>query len=190
MPVSTVFSGRWIRRGGPIPSLCPILCNICIVTHILYAEWFRTSVKKLSRTYGMLHWTIWGREPGVHEPSLRYGSKLVYDIVYFLFTLVTVTCKYSTLIQLTYHFASYNSWSNWRPPTSMQKWHRRMRFCRTLTNITDVFWIISYTATILVTNSMPVSTVFPDRWIGRGGPVPWPARTPDLNPLHYFYGNI
>ena len=50
----------------------------------------------------MLHWTIWGREPGVHEASLRkYGSKLVYHItVYFLFTLVTVTCKYSTLTQL------------------------------------------------------------------------------------------
>ena len=32
---------------------------------------------------------------------------------------------------------------------------------------------------------MPVSTAFPGRWIGRGGPVPWPARSPDLNPLHY-----
>ena len=29
------------------------------------------------------------------------------------------------------------------PPTSMQKWHRRTRFCLTLTNIPDVFWIIS-----------------------------------------------
>ncbi|PSN32148.1 hypothetical protein C0J52_23854, partial [Blattella germanica] len=27
---------------------------------------------------------------------------------------------------------------------------------------------------------------FPDRWIGRGGPIPWPARSPDLNPLDYF----
>ena len=36
---------------------------------------------------------------------------------------------------------------------------------------------------------MPVSTVFPGRWVGRGGPIPWPARSPDLNPLHYFYGN-
>ena len=51
----------------------------------------------------------------------RYGSKFVYHItVYFLFTLVTVTCKYSTLTQLTYNFASYNSCSNWRPPTSMK----------------------------------------------------------------------
>ena len=31
--------------------------------------------------------------------------------------------------------------SNWRPPTSMQTWHRRKRFCRTLTTIPGVFWI-------------------------------------------------
>ena len=96
----------------------------------------------------MLHWTIWDREPGVHEASLRrYGSKLVYHItVYNLFTLVTVTCKYSTLTQLTYHFASYNSCSNWRPPTSMQTWHQRTRFCRTLTNIAVCFeWLASRT---------------------------------------------
>ena len=24
----------------------------------------------------------------------------------------------------------------------------------------------------------------------RGDPIPWPARSPDLNPLRYFYGNI
>jgi len=27
---------------------------------------------------------------------------------------------------------------------------------------------------------------FPNSWIGRGGPVAWPARSPDLNPLDYF----
>ena len=26
---------------------------------------------------------------------------------------------------------------------------------------------------------------FPDRWIGRGGPIPWPARCPDLTPMDY-----
>lgn len=26
----------------------------------------------------------------------------------------------------------------------------------------------------------------PDRWIGRGGPISWPPRSPDLNPLDYF----
>lgn len=28
---------------------------------------------------------------------------------------------------------------------------------------------------------------FPGRWIGRGGPVLWPPRSPDLNPLDFFY---
>lgn len=27
---------------------------------------------------------------------------------------------------------------------------------------------------------------FPDRWIGRGGPFRWPARSPDLTPLDFF----
>lgn len=27
---------------------------------------------------------------------------------------------------------------------------------------------------------------YPERWIGRGGPVPWPARSPDLNPLDFY----
>ena len=31
-----------------------------------------------------------------------------------------------------------------------------------------------------------LNAVFPGRWIGRGGPIPRPARSPDLNPLHYF----
>jgi hypothetical protein len=28
--------------------------------------------------------------------------------------------------------------------------------------------------------------VFPDRWIGRSGPVAWPPRSPDLSPLDFF----
>lgn len=28
---------------------------------------------------------------------------------------------------------------------------------------------------------------FPNRWIGRGGPVAWPARSPDLSPLDFFF---
>ena len=95
----------------------------------------------------MTNWTIRGRGLGVHEASVRrYGSKRDYHIsVYFLFTLVTVTCKYSIMTQLTYHFASYNSCSNWRLPASMQAWHRRTRFCRTLTNIPGVFRITGFT---------------------------------------------
>lgn len=28
---------------------------------------------------------------------------------------------------------------------------------------------------------------YPDRWIGRLGPMLWPPRSPDLNPLDFFY---
>ncbi|KAJ4432367.1 hypothetical protein ANN_20986 [Periplaneta americana] len=32
---------------------------------------------------------------------------------------------------------------------------------------------------------------FPDRWIGRGGPIGWPPRSPDLNPLNfYLWGHL
>lgn len=29
---------------------------------------------------------------------------------------------------------------------------------------------------------------FPMQWIGRGGPIAWPARSPDLTPVDFFYG--
>ena len=28
---------------------------------------------------------------------------------------------------------------------------------------------------------------FPDGWIGRGGPIPWPPRSLDLSPLDFFF---
>jgi len=31
-----------------------------------------------------------------------------------------------------------------------------------------------------------LSQKFENRWIGRGGPVHWPARSPDLTPLDFF----
>lgn len=31
-----------------------------------------------------------------------------------------------------------------------------------------------------------LNEAYPNRWIGRGGPVAWPARSPDLNPLDFF----
>lgn len=31
-----------------------------------------------------------------------------------------------------------------------------------------------------------LDSMFPERWIGRGGPVPWPPRSPDLTPLDFF----
>lgn len=37
---------------------------------------------------------------------------------------------------------------------------------------------------ILVRNYL--NEVYPNRWIGRGGPQPWPPRSPDLNSLDFF----
>lgn len=34
-----------------------------------------------------------------------------------------------------------------------------------------------------------LNEAFGERWIGRGGPVSWPARSPDLNPLDFFLGS-
>jgi len=31
-----------------------------------------------------------------------------------------------------------------------------------------------------------LSERFPDAWIGRDGPIPWPPRSPDLPPLDFF----
>lgn len=35
-----------------------------------------------------------------------------------------------------------------------------------------------------------LNTIYPNRWIGRRGPTEWPARSPDLTPLDFFYGDI
>ncbi|GBM45707.1 hypothetical protein AVEN_14150-1 [Araneus ventricosus] len=32
-----------------------------------------------------------------------------------------------------------------------------------------------------------LNAAFPTRWIERGGPVAWPPRSPDLNPLDFFF---
>ena len=31
---------------------------------------------------------------------------------------------------------------------------------------------------------------FPAQWIGRGRPIPWPARSPDITPLDFFFGGF
>ena len=33
-----------------------------------------------------------------------------------------------------------------------------------------------------------LNATFPERWIGRDGPTPWPPRSPDINPLDFFVG--
>lgn len=35
--------------------------------------------------------------------------------------------------------------------------------------------------------SMWLNLHFPERWIGNNGPIMWPPRSPDLNPLDFFY---
>ncbi len=36
-----------------------------------------------------------------------------------------------------------------------------------------------------------LDVVFPQRWLGPGGPVPWLARSPDLTPLDFFlWGHV
>jgi len=35
-----------------------------------------------------------------------------------------------------------------------------------------------------------LNQIFPNRWIGTYGVIPWPARSLDLTPLDYFYGGI
>ena len=31
-----------------------------------------------------------------------------------------------------------------------------------------------------------MDATFPNRWIGRDGPTPWPPRSPDITPLDFF----
>ena len=36
-----------------------------------------------------------------------------------------------------------------------------------------------------------LNTIFNNQWIGTNGPIQWPPRSPDLNPLDYFmWGNL
>ncbi|EZA47953.1 hypothetical protein X777_15037, partial [Ooceraea biroi] len=32
-----------------------------------------------------------------------------------------------------------------------------------------------------------INDLYPGRWIGRGGPVAWPPRFPDLTPMNFFF---
>ncbi|KAJ8923944.1 hypothetical protein NQ315_006720 [Exocentrus adspersus] len=35
-----------------------------------------------------------------------------------------------------------------------------------------------------------LNDVFPGKWIGKRGPIEWPARSPDLSPLDFYFGVI
>ena len=38
----------------------------------------------------------------------------------------------------------------------------------------------------MTSKSNLINARFPNRWIGRGGPVQWPPRSPDLTPMDFF----
>lgn len=40
---------------------------------------------------------------------------------------------------------------------------------------------------IIVRNLLDRPNYFHNRWIGRGGPIEWPPRSPDMNPLDFFF---
>jgi len=35
-----------------------------------------------------------------------------------------------------------------------------------------------------------LDVTFPNRWIERDGPIPWPPRSPDIIPLHFFLWGV
>jgi hypothetical protein len=36
-----------------------------------------------------------------------------------------------------------------------------------------------------------LNETFPDQWIGRSGPIPWPPHSPDITPLDFFlWGHV
>ena len=56
-----------------------------------------------------------------------------------------------------------------------------------------VMWLLhdGAPAHFRITVRRHLNTIFPGRWIGRGGPIPWPPRSPDLNPIDfYLWGHL
>ncbi|CAL1291506.1 unnamed protein product [Larinioides sclopetarius] len=60
-----------------------------------------------------------------------------------------------------------------------------------------IFYMLSLNNYSLVSDGAPphfslsvrkaLNGKYPDSWIGRDGPIPWPARSPDLTPLDFFF---
>jgi len=52
-------------------------------------------------------------------------------------------------------------------------------------------WIRWCTSTLGFTHVRQfLDATFPNRWIGRDGPTPWPPRSPDITPLTSIYGGM
>ena len=45
---------------------------------------------------------------------------------------------------------------------------------------------ISYKSGLLHIIQEQSESIFPEKWIGRRGPIDWPARSPDLTPMDFF----
>jgi len=41
-----------------------------------------------------------------------------------------------------------------------------------------------------ICNSWFLDATFPNNWIGRDGPTPWPPRSPDITPLDFFLWGV
>ncbi|EZA50914.1 hypothetical protein X777_10741 [Ooceraea biroi] len=48
-------------------------------------------------------------------------------------------------------------------------------------------WSLNVCCGVLRVARTVLHEMFPERWIGRGGYISWPARSPDLNPLDFFF---
>lgn len=55
-------------------------------------------------------------------------------------------------------------------------------------NVRERMWLQHDGATCHFARSVRehLDASYPERWIGRGGPIPWPPRSPDLNPIDFF----
>ena len=51
-----------------------------------------------------------------------------------------------------------------------------------------MFYVNLYSIKFLLTLHVRefLNETFPNRWIGRDGPIPWPPRSPDITPLDFF----
>jgi len=63
-------------------------------------------------------------------------------------------------------------------------------WCDAFLQVLDIPYLLSIHSVLNVPPQDFVTDVlnerFPDAWIGRGGPIPWPPRSPDISPLDFF----
>ena len=78
--------------------------------------------------------------------------------------------------------------SNVRPPTSIPKrqWSSRGLSLRSKVPSSSVMFVAASTKREWVPlQKQHLTATYNDRWIGRGGPIAWPPRSPDLTPMYF-----